>query len=152
MKLWRATLRLKPDDEGGWGEYKTSFNFEYMGDNWEKLTRGDGSTYHQVSRNAILDINHLSDTICIRKYMNGYIVTQAFEYELAEHETKQVEHEMIKELLNYTKEEYEDVVSDFDNKRLALFEKLALDAYVMADWGTSNPYNIWDSLPDTRRE
>lgn len=151
MKIWRASLILRPNCESEFGEYETKFCFNYMGDKWEKRKTMRSYEYRPTDGlTSSLDILYNENSI--NKIGDHYIVTQAFEYELSEYGVKQVEHEMMKELLSYTKEEYDDVVSDFDNKRLALFEKLTLDAYIMADWGTSNPCNIWDSLPDARRE
>lgn len=147
MKIWRASLTLRPNCESEFGEYETKFCFNYMGDKWEKRKTMRSYEYRPTDGlTSSLDILHNENSI--NKIGDHYIVTQAFEYELSEHEVTQVKYNMIEELVSYTKEEYEDVVPDFDNKRLALFEKLILDAYVMAVWGTSDSCNIWDSLPD----
>lgn len=149
MKVWRAMLVLRPDCKSV-GEYEVKFDFTYMGDKWERHIFVDVSEY-RPSDGLMTTLDILYNENSINKIDDHYIVTQAFEYELSEHEVTQVKYNMIEELLIYTKEEHEDVVSDFDNKRLALFEKLILDAYIMADWGTSDSCNIWDSLPDVGR-
>lgn len=150
MKVWRAMLVLRPDCKSV-GEYEVKFDFTYMGDKWERHIFVDVSEY-RPSDGLMTTLDILYNENSINKIDDHYVVTQAFECELSEHEARQVKYDMIEELVIYMKAEYKDVVSDFDYKMLALAGELALDAYVMADWGTSESCRIWDSLPDARRE
>lgn len=137
MKLWKATLTLKPNSEGEWGEYVTEFNFEYRGDNWEKLTIDENSTYHQVSGNAILNHDYLSDTIRIQKHLVGYIVTRAFERELKEYELKHVERDMLDKLADRVVSDYRSVLEDYNGKKMAIYN--ALDSHYRF-----NPTTEWE--------